>query len=374
MKILMVTPYFPPHIGGMENFVYKLSNELYRMSLEIGVLTTAIPTEFKMDFPYEVRRVKPRIVAMRNPLALNFLREIEYIRNFDIIHAHDEHAFTTNIIALTKRKHGKPLIVHSHGLFYPENALESLAVHVYNRTIGKWSLKKADKVITLSDNDRKFIESLGIGGGKIEVVPNAIDPNDYNTGVNPSDFIEKYSLDEWRVVLYVGAIIRRKGLNYLIKAVSLIKGKYKVKLLVIGEGKFKRECEKLVKKLKLQENVLFLGRISKENLMKAYKTADVLALPSLVEGVPTVILEAYLYEKPVVAFNIPEVAEYFSKSSLLVPPRNSKKLAEAIEQIFEEPRKASSIVKKGKKLLSEVFSWSRVTKDIIKIYENLLVS
>ncbi len=372
MRILMVTPYFPPHVGGMENFVYKLSNRLYEIGFEVEVLTTAIPSDAKVNSPYRVKRVKPGVVVMRNPLALSLLGEIEYLKKFDIIHAHDEHAFTTNIAALTKKKHGRALVVHSHGLFYPEGVLDSLAIRVYNRTLGKWSLKSADKVIALSRSDGRFIENLGVEKEKIEIIPNAIDPADYDTSIDPGDFIEKHGLNGWKVVLYVGAIIKRKGLNYLIKAIYSIKKKHKVKLLVVGKGKFKKECEELVEKLELQENVVFLGRIPREDLMKAYKTADVFALPSLVEGVPTVILESYLYGKPVVAFDIPEIAEYFSKSALLVPPGDFKKLANAIEQLFEEPEKASNFVKEGRNLLSKAFSWSRVTKDIVKVYENLL--
>jgi len=368
----MVTPYFPPHVGGMENFAYKLSNRLYEAGFEVGVLTTAIPLNAQLNLPYQVRRVKPGIVVMRNPLAFSLLNEIDYMKRFDIIHAHDEHAFTTNIVALAKRKHKKALIVHSHGLFYPESVLEALVMHIYNRTLGKWSLKSADRVIALSRNDAKFIEKLGIKKENIEIVPNAIDPADYETNIDYYDFIEKYGLDGWKVVLYVGAIIKRKGLNLLIKAIDLVRENLKIKLLVIGEGKFKKKCEKLVKELKLQENVIFLGRVPREELLKAYKTTDVFALPSLVEGVPTVVLEAYLYGKPVVAFKIPEIAEYFSNSALLVPPGDVAELASAIRELLENPKKVFSLVEKGRELLKKTFSWDKVAGDIVKIYENLL--
>ncbi len=372
MKILMITPYFPPHVGGMENFVYKLSNKLYEAGFEIGVLTTAIPSDAQANLPYQVRRVKPSIVVMRNPLVFGFLNEIDFIKKFDIIHAHDEHAFTTNIVALARRKHGKPLIVHSHGLFYPENAFEALAIHIYNKTLGKWSLENADRIIALSGNDAEFIEKLGIEEKKIRVVPNAIDPADYEFNIDNYDFIEKYGLNGWRIVLYVGAIIKRKGLNLLIKAVHSIRESSKIKLLVVGEGSFKRKCEKLVKKLKLEENVVFLGHVSRGELLKAYKTADVFALPSLVEGVPTVILEAHLYGKPVVAFKIPEIVEYFSNSAVLVTPGDFVELGNAIRELLENPKKASSLAKKGKELLKKTFSWDKIVGDIVKIYEDLL--
>ena len=372
MKVLMVTPYFPPHVGGMEVFVYKLSNRLYEKGIEVEVLTTKIPSEYNLDTPYRVERVNPGIVLMRNPIVFELFKKIKYLKSFDVIHAHDEHAFATNIVALSKNKYNKPLIIHSHGLFYPESFLESIVASLYNATLGKWSLKRADKVIALSRNDGKFIENLGVEREKIEVIPNAIDPRDYDLNIDPEDFADKHELQGWKIVLYVGAIIKRKGLNYLIRAVSMLDNRSKVKLLVIGDGGYRRECEKLVQKLNLQKNVVFLGRVSREDLMKAFKIADVFVLPSLVEGVPTVILEAYLYEKPVVAFDIPEVAEYFRNSALLVPPKNVEMLAQAINRVLTEPEAARENVKKGKKVLTQNFIWDKTLEKIIKVYENLL--
>ena len=271
MRVLMVTPYFLPHIGGMEFFVYKLSNRLYDRGIEVEVLTTAIPSEYDVYTPYKVERIKPGIVLMRNPLAFKLFKKVRDFKKFDIIHAHDEHAFTTNIVALSKKQYKSSLIIHSHGLLYPESFIESIVASLYNMTLGKWSLRMADKVIALSKSDGMFIEKLGVKKEKIAVIPNAIDPEDYDLNIDAENFANKHSLHGWRIILYVGAIIKRKGLNYLIKAVSILKNRQRVKLVVIGDGSYRGECEKLVKKLNLQKNVIFLGRVAREDLLKAFK-------------------------------------------------------------------------------------------------------
>ena len=84
------------------------------------------------------------------------------------------------------------------------------------------------------------------------------------------------------------------------------------------------------------------------------------------------VKEAYLYEKPVVAFDIPEVAEYFRNSALLVPPKNVEMLAQAINRVLTEPEAARENVKKGKKVLTQNFIWDKTLEKIIKVYENLL--
>jgi len=371
MKVLMVTPYFLPHIGGMEIFVYKLCNRLYEKGIDVEVLTTAIPREYNIDTPYRVDRVKPEAVIMRNPIVFGVFKKIKN-KKFDIVHVHDEHAFVTNIVAFSKKAFRNPLIIHSHGLFYPENFLESIVITLYNNTLGKWSLERADKVIALSRNDGKFIEKLGIEGDRIEIIPNAIDPTDYNTNIYIDDFLEEYEVSDKKIILYVGAIIKRKGLNFLIEAISLMRNKDNVKLVVIGEGSFKKKCQGMVRRLNLEGNIIFLGRIPREKLLKAFKAADVLVLPSLVEGVPTVILEALIYRKPVVAFDIPEIREYFEDSVYLVPPKDVNMLAKAIDKVLEDPKAILKNISRGERVLRENFLWEVVIDKIIRVYEELL--
>jgi len=372
MKVLMVTPYFLPHIGGMELFVYRLSNLLYEKGIDIEVLTYAIPSKSNLVTEYRVERIKPTLTAMRNPISFFNVFKIMKDKKFDIVHAHDEHAFLTNIVTLNKSKFNKPVIVHSHGLFYPENIFENIMIKMYNRSLGKWTLRRADRIIALSFSDAKFIEQLNVSREKIDVIPNAISPEDYKRDIDVDFVIDKYKLRNKKIILYVGSIIKRKGLNFLIDAISQIgERKNNLKLLVVGDGKYRKDCESLVNKYNLQEQIAFLGRIPKTDLTALFRISDVFVLPSLVEGVPTVILEAMLFNKPVIAFDIPEIHEYFKDSVYLVPIKDTRKMAETIENVLYNSS-SEKMIKKGTNLIKDVFSWSSITERIIKVYENVL--
>ena len=89
------------------------------------------------------------------------------------------------------------------------------------------------------------------------------------------------------------------------------------------------------------------------------------------EGVPTIILEAMLFNKPVIAFDIPEIHEYFKDSVYLVPIKDTRKMAETIENVLYNSS-SEKMIKKGTNLIKDVFSWSSITERIIKVYENVL--
>lgn len=130
----------------------------------------------------------------------------------------------------------------------------------------------------------------------------------------------------------------RKGQHILIETVKILKDKgYSIELRLIGEGKKKEEFEQLAKRLGLEKEVLFLGKISsRETLFQQLKESDIFLLPSKLEGLPRVIIEALSASLPVIASDVNGNSELV-QSELLVQAFKASNYSEKIQELIENP-------------------------------------
>lgn len=130
----------------------------------------------------------------------------------------------------------------------------------------------------------------------------------------------------------------RKGQHILIETVKILKDKgYSIELRLIGEGKKKEEFEQLAKRLGLEKEVLFLGKISsRETLFQQLKESDIFLLPSKLEGLPRVIIEALSASLPVIASDVNGNSELV-QSELLVQAFEASNYSEKIQELIENP-------------------------------------
>jgi glycosyltransferase involved in cell wall biosynthesis len=120
-------------------------------------------------------------------------------------------------------------------------------------------------------------------------------------------------------------LIKRKGIHYLIRAIPEITAKHSdIVCVVAGSGDYINELLALVDELDLRTYVHFVGTLNGQELASAYRSAEVFVLPSLGEGQPTCILEAWAFSKPVVATNIEGIVDYYDGTALLTEPGDTK--------------------------------------------------
>ena len=109
-----------------------------------------------------------------------------------------------------------------------------------------------------------------------------------------------------------------------------------IALLIIGTGPELKSMQALVKKFNLEKYIFIKGKVTNLELMQYYKAASLFVLPSISEGMPTVILEAFYFNLPVIASDIPNIRNSVKDMAILVPPKNENKLAAAIRDAFYE--------------------------------------
>ena len=175
-------------------------------------------------------------------------------------------------------------------------------------------------------------------------------------------------------ILFVGRLEKQKGLTYLVKGISnLVNSEIQFKLLLVGDGSEKDILVKQVNDLKLNKYISFEGNKKINQLNNYYKKADIFILPSIWEGLPLVILEAWASKLPVIATSVGGILNICidNKNSLIVPPRNVKKLTNAIKLLLSNQKLRRKLSLEGNKLVEKKYSWEVINKNIELIYINL---
>lgn len=373
MKILQVAPYFYPYVGGQERYVKNLAMALAARGHEVKVFTSNYPKSKKYEViqGVEIRRFEILCRPFNNPISPTlFFNIIKYCKDFDIIHCHNEHALVSQYCLLAKLNYGIPLIITCHGQLRFNHPLKDLIERMYSKTFGAVLLRWADRVITISQSDKKYIQSLGVPLENIRIIPNGVNPNFYCSKQLdlPEDLVFK-----GKIILFVGPVIKRKGPHILIQAIPHIVKKYpNVAFIFAGDGDFRYEAERLSNLLHVEKWTHFLGYLTQEQLYALYKHCDILVLPSFSEALSYTILDAFAFSKPVVSTQIPCIEDYLSDIALLVPPGDYKALAEAILHLLNNPELAKELGEKGKKMVETNFRWDIVTSKIEEVYTEVL--
>jgi glycosyltransferase involved in cell wall biosynthesis len=295
MNILMVGKYFYPVVGGVEIHMQNLARELIKKGHTVEVFTS------DRDFVGNRLPSAGEIEGIRVKRFSNQISLFKAIKNcdYDIIHYHLFRVVYIDLAIIAGKISGRPLVFTPHCVYPAQSWGMKLAKIMYDNSLGRLSLAFVDKIVALTDNDRNDILKIGANPDKIEIVPNSIRFENFDILYSGELFKNKYGIDKF--LLYVGRVDWNKGLEYVIQAMPEL-GKLGLKLVIIGEDVgYKTRLDKLIKSMGVERNVVFTGKVSQELLLSAYAACALFILPSFYEGLPTVVLEAMAYRKPVIA-------------------------------------------------------------------------
>ena len=234
---------------------------------------------------------------------------------------------------------------HAHDIFLTQSLL--------NKKLGEASF-----VRTVSQFNKNFLQNriAGLQNKDIEVIHVSMDMEN----IKP---FAKTKGDEFKI-LYIGSLENRKGINFLIEALAKFKHCSKNwSCQLIGMGPERKKLEELVVLHGLQEKVVFKGARQFEEIITQLHLAHVVVVPSIVEkcgrteGLPTVIIESFAYQRPVIASRVTGIPELVidGETGLLVEPGNSNDIYHALVYMYENPDKAYCMAKKGHKRIVEEF-------------------
>jgi phosphatidylinositol alpha-1,6-mannosyltransferase len=178
-------------------------------------------------------------------------------------------------------------------------------------------------------------------------------------------------------VLFVGSLIPRKGLPFLIEAAKkIVKEQSETKFLIVGEGPLRKKLANSLEAANLSGNFTFLGNVKEDRLPAVYNCADVFALPSIQEGQGIVLLEAQASAKPVVAFDVGGVNEAVrnGETGLLVKRGSTDMLADAIMKLLSDKALREKMGANGRRFVTENFTWDICAQKMLQVYREALAT
>lgn len=374
MKILQIVPYCLPYHGGQERYVYNLSKYLVRHGHDVEIVTSNYPHTRECETSEGIRITRHRCLArpLRNPLTPAFMTLTRESRECDIVHTHNEHSTAAMAAAFFRNNRCAPLILTCHGqLIFGDHFRDTLE-KAYSRTIGRRIFSRVDRIAVNSADDRDYVLSINDSvAEKIDILHNAIDPEFFDavSGSNGT-----FDLSGRTNILYVGRLIRRKGLEWLIRAMAEVKRSddgRDVRCILVGDGEDREYFERLIREQGVEGSVVLAGDVSLDELVYLYRHADLFVLPSLSEVCPTVVLEAMYFGLPVVTTDIPGVRDHFAGCALLVPPKDAGSLARAVQSVIDDKNTAVRLARAGHDLVAGKYIWSRVSKEYESIYRSM---
>jgi len=373
MRIVHIHHHYWPVIGGLENVVKALAEGMAKLGHEVHVITSAYgaqdrPREEEMNGVH-IHRVKS--IRLGYPdLTYPLEYPIDVLRKADVMHGHSQNSlFTVKIIEKAKEL-GVKTVMHFmavDALNDHPNSLVRLLGPLYGRWTVLRAIRSSDVRLVKSLRDEEMLKSrYGIDA---VYVPDGVDEGLLNTPNMAGEFKARYGINE-PFVVYVGRLHRLKGIDVLIKAISIATKEEPTLTAVIVGPRDQRPYRELAIRLGVGRNVVFTGFVSEEVKISALDASTALVLPSIsnyVEVFSLAITEAWARGKPVVTSAVGEVPYRVRHmvNGLLVPPRNPKALANAILQLVRDRRLSERLGAEGR---GRVTTWGKVIDELLKLY------
>ncbi len=239
----------------------------------------------------------------------------------------------------------------------------------------RWSAKRSRAMIVVSESlKRSACRVTGVAPERLTVVYNGVDLDKFNTHHSNSDVLPVLRKGGAHAGC-VGRLHPVKDHACLFRAIDHVRQFVpNVHLSLIGDGPLRRELSDLQSDLGLRDHISFLGQ--RDDVARLLPQFDVFVLSSLSEGISIALLEAMAAGLPVVATNVggnPEVVQH-GVTGLLVPPQDSRALADALLQVLSDPEARQAMGRKGRERVEAHFSLSAMARHYGQIYERALTN
>jgi glycosyltransferase involved in cell wall biosynthesis len=370
--VLLVSPYLPPHVGGVEQYVLQLARHL---SGELGWRVVIATSGAKSRRRTPLRELDGELTIYRLPVLLEkwslgfgdmwtaTLKEIIERESIDVVNAHAPVPFIADAAGRAARKTPFVLTYHAGPMRKGRLAPDALG-WAYEHLLLPRTARRASQVIVSS----MFVaRELGHALGDRCV---AIPP-----GVDDTTFMPGLGARPTHTILYVGSLSSTtpyKNVPLLLQAVHDLVPRYpQVSLAIVGDGDMKTAYAERADELGIASRVAFRGRLGGAALVEAYQGASVLALPTLFDSAPTVLVEAMACAVPVVSTTVGGIPELVDDDveGLLVPPADLAAFTAALDRVLGHPASAKAMGDAGRVRVERTLNWPALAARTSEILE-----
>ena len=380
----MVSDLFDTSFGGVSRVIKRTSEKLIEKGNKVTIITSNYGNRRKLEKQngFNVYRF-PSVGIPRSEgeytLAFPFFKKIYEIfrkENIEIVHCHTPSPLALSCISAAEKMNIPKVGTHhllaetfSLNTLLRSKTLETLFYEILNRFYNR-----LDLVTVPSRYAIKILQKHGLKV-KSEVVSNGIDLASFSPSSEYKSFLRKFNLDkESKKILFVGRLMKEKGLDILFQAYHLVNERIpNTRLILVGKGYLRKELEKLAEKLGVDDKVIFTGFISDELLKQAYSASDIFVLPSRAETQSLVLLEASAMGLPLVGAKITAIPELVRDgwNGYTFEPENHEDLAQKIIKILSNGKLMEKFSKNSLKL-AEKHDLNKSVNRLEELYRSLL--
>jgi rhamnosyl/mannosyltransferase len=366
MRVGYVSQFYYPHIGGIEQSVQWLAEQVVEEGDQARIVAAADERRGRYTHNgVDIRKIFSLGTVSSVPLVPTLPIHLRWLADWsDVIHYHLPHplATTAHLLAVPNET---PTVATYHSDIIRQKHLLRAYTPVLNRY-----LDAVDRIVTTSPRLRDSSEHLGPYTHKCSVVPLGIDIEAIH---DAGDQFDLPGANDRPVVLFTGRLNYYKGVEYLVKAIQDVEAD----LLVVGDGERRDRLVALADRLGVTDRVHFLGRLSDGKLRYCYESSDVFCLPSVAptEAFGIVQVEAMAHGLPVVNTSLPTGVPWVSKdgeTGMTVPPRDPDALASALSTFLSDSGKREKFSARAKNRAENQFDYREMSAQMRDIYQSVV--
>jgi glycosyltransferase involved in cell wall biosynthesis len=386
LRILHVTPSFYPAwaYGGIPRCAFELCRSMVRLGDEVTVWTTDVLDETRRvgrrhdvvdDIRVEYFPNASNHLAYQSQLYLPrglWRHARAHVAEFDIVHFHSHRHLLQFVVRAAVQRAGRPYVFTGNGTV-PRIERHLIAKRVVDVCGASRFLRDAAACIAVSNAEVPDYRAVGVDPDRIVVIPNGLPLDAFHDLPKPGFFRNAYGLDGAPLVVFVGKITPRKGLDVLLHALSRVSES--VHLAVVGNFMMPEEpIRELVRALGLTDRVRFAGLLVEEDKLAAFVDADVVAYPSVNEIFGLVAGEALMCGAPVVVCDDSGCGEMVRAAAggLLVPYGDAAALANALQALLDDQERRKQLVANGRRFVQQHLGWDRIAQDTRDLYREIV--
>jgi len=387
MKILHVISNLTPRSGGPTTVVRTLAAYQVRARLDVTVCTTnwGCSAGGKMPMTIDVLEdgVTYKYFASWSPLMFSLAMGRwfgSHMSQFDIVHIHGLYRFPVTFAAWRARRVGMPYLISPHGsldpFLYKQSRYNLPLKRIYERLFDIPNLNNAAAIHYTTREEAKRVSFLRLRAKPL-IVPNGIDWESFKLLPQKGSFRRCLGLNEKTpLLLFLGRINFKKGLDLLVPAFALVALKYPgARLAVVGpdnEG-FVSKVRRWCVEQGIKDKVFFMDYIGSEKVKEAYVDADVFILPSYTENFGMAVVEAMACGCPVIISDQVNIWREVQETEAGVVARlNPHALAKSLCRVLDDIGAAQDIGARGRAVAEKRFAWPPIVDQMTQVYRGLI--
>ena len=386
MKVLILTHYFQPHIGGIEVVAYNQAKEVVKRGHQVTIITSKIGEEAEEEIVDGIKVIRVKALNFPEkyfgvPYPIFYpkllLRLKEEIKDSDVINTHGivwMHSFFSAIIT---RIFQKPMVLNQHNTYINyKNPILRLIEKIADNTIGRYTLNSANHIIAVSGETKKYVLSIAKKLNNISILYNGVNFKRFKPIRNKKIVRKKFKINlEGFICLTIRRITFKNGIDTFLQFAKVFNEKRKDILFVLGgTGPDTDMVKKYIRENHLS-NIKLLGFVSNEELPDYYALSDIFILPSKTgEGFPMVVIEAFASGLPVIGTNTGGQIEVIrdDQTGFIVEPNEPKQISKKIEYLSENKKLLKEMSKRCRKLIEKEFSWKKNVDKKLSVYQEVI--